>query len=62
MPLYEYRCPKCDHTLEKIQGISDKAPPCPKCEGETARQIGLSSFRLKGQGWGDQGYQKKEGK
>lgn len=62
MPLYEYKCPTCDLTIEKLQKISDLSPCCPKCEEPTVRQIGLSSFRLKGPGWGDQGYQKKGGK
>lgn len=62
MPLYEYRCKNCKHTIEKMQKISAPPPECPKCEGETSRQIGLSSFRLKGPGWESDGYQKKEGK
>ena len=62
MPLYEYKCKSCEHTLENMQKISDRAPHCPKCKGETVRQIGLSSFRLApgGVGWESEGYNKKE--
>ena len=53
MPIYEYRCEKCNHTLEAIQKMSD-APltECPECG--TASLIKLMSaagFQLKGTGW-----------
>jgi len=33
MPTYEYACPKCGHTFERFQSMSD-APlkKCPKCK------------------------------
>ncbi len=53
MPIYEYRCERCGHELEKMQKIND--PPlidCPEC-GEPAlkKQISAAGFRLKGSGW-----------
>ena len=53
MPLYEYRCPDCGHEFEEIQKVSAPAiTDCPSCGGgEVAKQIGLSSFSLKGSGW-----------
>jgi putative FmdB family regulatory protein len=53
MPIYEYRCDACAHTLEAIQKMSD--PPlqeCPQC-GKLAlqKQISAVGFRLKGGGW-----------
>lgn len=54
MPIYEYRCEKCDETFEVMQKMSDPTPdPCPKCGAPKSleRLISRSSFRLKGGGW-----------
>ena len=53
MPIYEYRCQKCQHEMEIIQKMSDEAlTTCPDCgkEGLT-KLISRSSFQLKGTGW-----------
>ena len=34
MPIYEYRCPKCDYTFEKYTGAqkeTSRGPSCPRC-------------------------------
>jgi len=32
MPIYEYRCDKCETEFEEYLSTSDKPkPPCPKC-------------------------------
>ncbi len=53
MPIYEYQCTSCGHSLEKLQKMSD-APltDCPEC-GKPAleKQISAAGFRLKGGGW-----------
>ena len=53
MPIYEYRCEACGHTLDALQKVSD-APlvDCPDC-GKSAlkRLISAPAFRLKGGGW-----------
>ncbi len=57
MPLYEYRCLKCDHLMEVLQKHDD--PPirrCDQCSGKVEKQISRTSFMLKGGGWFDQGY------
>ena len=64
MPMYEYRCPKCGHTVEKLQGFDAEAPTCEKgCTEEktkepvkTKRLISQTSFHLKGGGWAKDGY------
>ncbi len=60
MPIYEYLCKKCDHTLDALQKIAD-APlvDCPSC-GETAlkRLLSAPRFRLKGQGWYETDFKK----
>lgn len=53
MPIYEYECEACGHTLEAIQKISD-APlkDCPSCQKTTLKKlISAAGFRLKGGGW-----------
>ena len=60
MPLYEYVCPKCKHKEEVICKHSDPNPVCKECAIEMERQLGLSSFILKGEGWYKDGYTKKK--
>jgi len=53
MPLYEYRCPVCDRTVEVLQRMED---PAPECRRHLALQLmeklpTAGSFRLKGTGW-----------
>ncbi len=53
MPIYEYACIGCDHTLDALQKIAD-APLvyCPSCgEPSLKRLLSAPSFRLKGKGW-----------
>jgi putative FmdB family regulatory protein len=53
MPIYEYCCQECGHSLEAIQKLAD-APlaDCPEC-GKPAlkKQISAPAFRLSGGGW-----------
>ena len=53
MPIYEYCCQECGHSLEAIQKLAD-APlaDCPKC-GKPAlkKQVSAPTFRLSGGGW-----------
>jgi putative FmdB family regulatory protein len=53
MPIYEYRCEACGHTLDALQKISD-APltDCPECGKSALKKLmSAPSFRLKGGGW-----------
>ena len=63
MPLYDFKCEKCDYIEEVLTssaGSSEIILTCPECEKETMkRQVGLSSFQLKGGGWYKDGYTKK---
>ncbi len=52
MPLYEYRCLKCDAHFEKIQKFSD--PPATKCEacgGKLEQLLSSPAIQFKGSGW-----------
>ena len=63
MPLYDFKCEKCDYIEEVLTsstGSSEIVLTCPECEEEAMkRQVGLSSFQLKGGGWYKDGYTKK---
>jgi putative FmdB family regulatory protein len=52
MPVYEYLCQDCGHSLEALQKITD-APLalCEKCGGRLKKLISRTSFQLKGTGW-----------
>lgn len=53
MPIYDYQCSECSHTLEAIQKFSDPAlTECPEC-GKPAlkKQVSAPAFRLSGSGW-----------
>lgn len=53
MPIYEYECKSCGHTLEAIQKMAeDPLTDCPGCnKPELRRLISAAGFRLKGGGW-----------
>ncbi len=53
MPIYEYKCTGCQHTLEAIQKMTD-APlrDCPACgTAQLKRLVSAAGFQLKGSGW-----------
>ena len=53
MPIYEYVCSECGHTLEALQKFSD-APllTCPECNNDgLKKKISAPGFRLSGSGW-----------
>ena len=45
MPIYEYRCRKCNETFEVMQKVNEgnAALRCPKCETEEPERL-LSAF------------------
>lgn len=53
MPIYEYLCGACAHTLDALQKLSDEQLVyCPQCGAAALkRQMSAPSFRLKGGGW-----------
>lgn len=61
MPIYEYECDGCQAVHEVVQKMSD-APleTCPTCGGKVKKLISLSSFHLKGTGWYNTDYKKKQ--
>ena len=62
MPIYEYKCEKCNEHLEVLQKIGEKAlTRCKKCKGKLHKVISKSSFQLKGSGWYVTDYAKGSG-
>jgi putative FmdB family regulatory protein len=52
MPIYEYKCTKCERQFEVSQKISDPLlKECNICGGELKKLITGTSFVLKGGGW-----------
>lgn len=52
MPLYEYKCVKCGHRFEKIEGVSASArKKCPECGATAQRMFAAPAIQFKGSGW-----------
>ncbi|MBI5099464.1 MAG: zinc ribbon domain-containing protein [Nitrospirae bacterium] len=52
MPVYEYKCTKCDKKFEVMQKITeDPLTVCSSCGGVLKKLITNTSFVLKGSGW-----------
>ena len=52
MPIYEFRCTKCNAHLEVFQKLSDKQPTrCRKCKGRLEKLFSKSAIQFKGAGW-----------
>ena len=60
MPIYDFQCPNCKITFEKIVNNNKEIIFC-NC-GTQAKIIfnPTSSFCLRGSGWGKDGYSKKK--
>ena len=52
MPLYEYRCERCEHVFEVIQRFSDEPLTVHEnCGGTVERLISAPALQFKGTGW-----------
>lgn len=52
MPIYEYRCKKCNTQIEVFQKLNDKPPTrCKKCSGRLEKMISSPAIQFKGEGW-----------
>jgi len=52
LPLYEYRCLKCDRHTDKIENL--KGPhlkKCPHCGGKVESVLTAPAIQFKGSGW-----------
>ena len=52
MPLYEYRCLKCDKHTEKIENLNGPhLKKCPHCGGKMESVLTAPAIQFKGSGW-----------
>jgi len=60
MPIYEYACKECEHSLDALQKIADaRLVDCPACgKPGLKRLLSAPRFRLKGQGWYETDFKK----
>lgn len=60
MPIYEYACKSCEHTLDALQKMSDdRLLDCPECgKPDLKRLLSAPRFRLKGKGWYETDFKK----
>jgi putative FmdB family regulatory protein len=60
MPIYEYACENCGHSLDELQKISDDPlVDCPECgKPQLRRLLSAPRFRLKGEGWYETDFKK----
>ena len=59
MPIYEYKCDLCNGLWEELQRFSDEPlTVCKSCEkeGGVHKIVSKTSFVLKGENWGYDGY------
>ena len=60
MPIYEYKCADCGVHIEKMRKVSDEPLKiCESCGGRLEKQLSLSGFQFKGEGWYVTDYSKK---
>ena len=65
MPIYNYRCERCEAVHEVWAKVGDDAPAvCESCgaEGALTKMLAKTAFHLKGGGWYAQGYSGGKGK
>jgi len=62
MPIYEYKCSKCQAQIEVVQKSSDQPPKkCGKCGGPLKKLASAPAIQFKGKGWYITDYAKKSG-
>jgi putative FmdB family regulatory protein len=60
LPLYEYRCLKCDRHTDKIENVNGPhLKKCPHCGGKVESVITAPAIQFKGAGWYVNDYGKK---
>ena len=48
MPIYEYQCPKCEHTFDELLSLEEYSPlrVCPKCNMPSPRKISAAQLQI----------------
>lgn len=59
MPLYEYKCCKCNKVIESIEKVDTEFIVC-ECGYIANKVMSVSNFSLKGHCWEKDGYSSKK--
>ena len=59
MPIYEFRCIRCDNLFDLLQNHDDDSPDCPICGCEVMRIFSSMGLRFKGSGFHSTDYSKR---
>ena len=51
MPIYEFRCTRCDNLFDRLQNPDDDDPICPVCGSEVMRIFSPAGLKFKGSGF-----------
>ena len=52
MPIFDYKCPKCEHTEEVVELSPESSlPECATCKIEMTRQFPAPALSFVGSGW-----------
>ncbi len=52
MPIYEYKCDKCNQRFERLQRLSDPMiTVCPNCGGAVHKMFSVPALQFKGSGF-----------
>lgn len=52
MPIYEYRCDRCNKVFEVLQKISEEPlTTCIDCGSKLEKLVSATAFQFKGSGW-----------
>ena len=51
MPIYEFRCTRCDNLFDWLQNLNDDDPKCPVCGSEVMRIFSPAGLKFKGSGF-----------
>ena len=60
MPLYVFKCDKCEEKIEVLQAFGDPEPDCQDCQVPMIKQVAFASFILQGSGWAKDNYGLKD--
>ena len=51
MPIYEFRCTRCDNLFDRLQNPDSDEPVCPVCGSEVMRIFSPAGLKFKGSGF-----------
>lgn len=47
MPLYAYKCERCEYTFQLFHGINENAGKCPQCCDDSLKKVFLPNNNIK---------------